>query len=66
MATDRHSRHTALGTDPVIEAYKRGVDRTLLRENLRLTPEQRVMELMSLLRAAEAFRRAGRALREGS
>ncbi len=27
--------------DPVIEAYKRGVDRTLLRENLRLTVAER-------------------------
>ena len=49
--------------DLVIEAYKKGVDRTLLRENLRMTPEQRVLELMALLRAAEGFRQAGRALR---
>jgi len=27
--------------DLVIEAYKAGVDRTLLRENLKLTPQQR-------------------------
>ena len=27
--------------DPVIEAYKRDVDRTLLRENLKRTPEER-------------------------
>lgn len=49
--------------DEVIEAYKRDVDRTLLRENLGLTPEQRVLELMALLAAAEEFQRAGRALR---
>jgi hypothetical protein len=30
-----------LEPDPVIDAYKRDVDRTLLLENLRLTPEQR-------------------------
>lgn len=47
----------------MIEAFKRDVDRTLLRENLRLTPEQRVHELMALLVAAEEFQRAGRALR---
>jgi hypothetical protein len=29
--------------DPVIEAYKGSVDRTLLRENLRLTVEQRLI-----------------------
>jgi hypothetical protein len=27
--------------DPVIEAYKKDVDRTLLRENLKLTVDQR-------------------------
>jgi len=47
----------------VIEAFKRDVDRTILRENLKLTPEQRVMELMEVLRAAEEFQRAGRRLR---
>ena len=50
--------------DPIIEAYKKDVDRTLLRENLRLTPEERVLELMALLQAAEEFARAGRAFRE--
>lgn len=49
--------------DPVIEAFKRDVDRTLLRENLRLTPEQRVLQLMETLRAAEEFARAGRRAR---
>jgi hypothetical protein len=28
--------------DPVIEAYKKDVDRTLLRENLKLSVEQRI------------------------
>jgi len=32
--------------DPVIEAYKKDVDRTLIRENLRLTVEQRLLGLM--------------------
>lgn len=49
--------------DEIIELYKRDVDRTLLRENLTLTPEQRVRQLMALLAAAEEFARAGRALR---
>ena len=47
--------------DPLLEIYKKEVDRTLLRENLKLTPEQRALELMALLKAAEEFRRAGRA-----
>ena len=47
--------------DPVIEAYKKDVDRTLLREALKLTPEQRLRELMRLQRLAAELRRAGRA-----
>ena len=46
--------------DPVIEAYKKDVDRSLLRENLKLTPEQRIRKLMELQRFAEELRRAGR------
>ena len=46
--------------DPVVEAYKRDIDMTLLRENLRRTPEERVRNLMALQRLAEEARRAGR------
>jgi hypothetical protein len=46
--------------DPVIEAYKKDVDRTLLRENLKLTVEERLRNLMRLQRFAEEMRRAGR------
>jgi hypothetical protein len=45
--------------DPVIEAYKRDVDRTLLREALRLTPEERLTNLQKLCDFAEEMRRAG-------
>lgn len=46
--------------DPVIEAYKRHIDRTLLRENLKLTVEDRFRKLMELQRFAGELRRAGR------
>jgi hypothetical protein len=49
-----------LPPDPVIEVYKRDIDRTLLRENLRLTVEERFLKLMDLQRFAEELRRAGR------
>lgn len=49
----------SLDPDPVIEAYKKDVDRTLLRENLKLTVEERFLELMALQRAAEEMQRAG-------
>ncbi|MEX1102742.1 MAG: hypothetical protein WED87_00730 [Dehalococcoidia bacterium] len=47
--------------DPVIEAYKKDVDRTLLRENLKLTPTQRLDKLSSLQAFAAELRRAGKA-----
>jgi hypothetical protein len=49
--------------DPVIEAYKPGIDITLIIENLRRTPEERFLELMALQRYAEELRRAGEAAR---
>jgi hypothetical protein len=46
--------------DPVIEAYKNAVDRSLLRENLKLTVEQRWLKLMDLQRFHAELRRAGK------
>jgi hypothetical protein len=46
----------SLEPSPVIEEYKKGVDRTLLRENLRLTVDQRVRKMMSAAQFAEAVR----------
>ena len=45
--------------DPVVEAYKKDIDRTLIRENLKLTVEQRLLNGMALMRAADELRRAG-------
>ena len=50
--------------DPVIEAYKKDVDVTLIRENLRLTVDQRFQQLMKLQQFAENLRRAGRKAHE--
>lgn len=44
------------GPIPAVEAYKPGIDRTILRENLRLTPTQRVEKMIAALRLAEALR----------
>ena len=49
-----------LEPDPVIEAYKRDVDRTLLRENLKLTVDQRLRKLEDVLRFFEDWRGAAR------
>ena len=46
--------------DPVIEAYKKDVDRTLLRENLKRSIAERLAQLVALQQLAEEARRAGR------
>lgn len=48
-----------LESDPVIEEYKTHVDRTLLRENLRRTVEERVAGLVALQTLAAEAKRAG-------
>ncbi len=52
-----------LERDPVIEAYKRDIDITLVRKSLTLTVQERVDRLVDLQRAAEEFKEAGRQLR---
>jgi len=47
--------------DPVIEAYKKDVDRTLIRYCLKLTPEQRLLNLQACLEDLAEIRRAGKA-----
>ncbi|MGO9467659.1 MAG: hypothetical protein ACLQIB_49275 [Isosphaeraceae bacterium] len=46
--------------DPVIEAYKKDVDRTLLRENLKLTVEERFVKFEQFWKYAQELREAGR------
>ena len=52
--------------DPVIEAYKKDVDRTLIRENLRRSYHERLLNLMRLQRFADELRRAGAEARRNS
>ena len=51
---------SALPRDPVIEAYKKDIDRTLIRENLRLTPEERIRKLQAFVNFAVGLQAAGR------
>ena len=44
--------------DDVIDVYKRDVDRSLLRENLSLTPDERVRKMISVMEFVEELRRA--------
>ncbi len=52
-------------TDPVVEAYKRGVDRSLIRRNLTRSVEERLEALMELQRFATELREAGRRAKTG-
>lgn len=63
MTDAKRRQESGLDPDPVIEAYKRDVDRTLLRENLKLSVDERFRKLMALQRFAEELRRAGRSAR---
>ena len=46
--------------DDVIDVYQRDVDRTLIRQRLTRSIEERLEDLMELQRFAEELRRAGR------
>ena len=46
--------------DPVVEAYKKDVDRTLLRERLKLTVDQRLRDLERFQADVRELQRAGR------
>lgn len=57
-------RDFGIEPDPVIEAYKKDVDRTLIRKNLSLTPTQRLEKLVALRQFQAELRRAGKTLRD--
>lgn len=54
----RSTPPAALSPDPVIEVYKKDIDRTLLLENLKLTPEQRIAKLQAFMDALSQVRGA--------
>lgn len=46
--------------DPVIEYFKKDVDRTLLREHLKLTPQQRLEKVVEFMRSLDHLKAARR------
>ena len=62
MDTSKEKPRNEPYVDPVIEAYKPGIDRTLIRYNLRLSVQQRFENLEACLQDAhelgEAMRKA--------
>jgi hypothetical protein len=69
-AIERHSAAIELAPpdyyDPVIEFYKKDVDRTILRENLKLTVEERILKAQSFHKSIDGWRGAGSRLKTGS
>jgi len=49
--------------DPVVEAYKKHVDRSLIRQNLRRSASERWSNFMAAMRLAEEVRLAGAKIR---
>jgi hypothetical protein len=49
-----------LVSDPVVEAYKRHIDRTLLKENLKLTPEERLVKMQAFAKTLVEMRGAAK------
>lgn len=47
-------------TDPLARALWYGIDLTQLKENLRLTPTERLAKHQGILESVEALRKAGR------
>jgi len=55
----------ASSLDAIIETYKAGLDRSLIRRNLERSIEERLEALMQLQEFAAELRRAGRAAGAG-
>jgi hypothetical protein len=60
MDEARRRGKTPPGADPVVEAYKRHIDRTLLREHLKLAPDERLRKLQAFVRFVDGPRGTAR------
>jgi hypothetical protein len=52
--------------DPVVGAYMKDIDRTLIRQSLRMSPEERLLALENWMNATEEIRGAARRPRKRS
>lgn len=50
----------------IIELYKKDIDRSPIRENLKLTPEKRLLKLQDFANFALELRKAGKRIYESS
>lgn len=56
-------RLAVIHPDPVIDVFKKDIDRTLLRENLKLSPEARLLKMYAAVRGIVVLREAYRTSR---
>ena len=63
LNNDEITGQSRTDNDPVIEAYKRDVDRSLIRYFLKLTPEQRLLSLEQSVEDLSELRRAAAAVK---
>jgi hypothetical protein len=54
----------SIAFEEIIQIYLRDVDRTLIRENLALTPAQRLQKLEEFVEFLESAKKAGRHRRQ--
>jgi len=62
MADTSNSNKNSM--DDVIDSYKKDIDRTLLRENLKLSVEERFQKFERFMQDVAELQRAGREARE--
>ncbi|HEY9790939.1 MAG TPA: hypothetical protein V6D22_11100 [Candidatus Obscuribacterales bacterium] len=61
---DPDSSKDADSIDAVIDLYKKDIDRTLIRENLKLSVQQRFDKFAEFMKLADELKRAGKAQRQ--
>ena len=60
LPVDLASAEQSIAFEEIIQIYLRDVDRTLIRENLALTPAQRLQKLEEFVEFLESAKKAGR------
>ena len=63
MSKYKPTKFSADSIQAVIEAYKKDVDRTMIRQNLQLTVEERLLNLENFVQFAGELRAAGKRIR---
>lgn len=66
MSENKRSKMPGDSIQAVIEVYKKDVDRTLIRQNLKLTVEKRLINLQQFVQFAAELRKADKMIHETS